>query len=116
MKVGANVPVCGVLPRLDRLIESLREGTRLPFIGENDCVLWCTIPLGGGDDIVVVVGDANVDFDLTWLGEGAGEGDSEALLKGCARHRGPFCAGTDISRCCMLCVNTGVQGYTRIVL
>lgn len=37
-----------------------------------------------------------VDFDLVWTvgGAGEGEGEPDALLNGCARHRGPFCAGT----------------------
>jgi hypothetical protein len=38
MNVGAKVPVCGVLPLFERLVESLLEGTELPFMGENDCV------------------------------------------------------------------------------
>jgi hypothetical protein len=38
MKVGAKVPVCGVVPLVVRLVESLRDGIALPFIGEKDCV------------------------------------------------------------------------------
>jgi hypothetical protein len=71
------------------------------------------MPLEGGDDIG---GDVAVDLDRIWLGDGAGDGEAEALLKGCARHRGPFCAGALISKVQHESVNTELLGYTRILL
>jgi len=75
-------------------MESFREGTSPALSGENeDWCRWCSGPLTGEDESGE---DIMVDFDLEWLGVGPGEGEGEALalLKGCARHRGPFCAGT----------------------
>ena len=92
MNEGAKVPVKGVLPRFefDRIrVESLRVGAGPVGIGEKDWCLWWTMPPGGesGDEMIVDFGRALL------LGDGAGEGDAEALLNGFVRHLGPFCAG-----------------------
>lgn len=95
IKVGAKVPVAGVLLRceLDRIrVEPLRDGAGPDVSGEKDWLRWCPTAGEGesGDDI-------SIDFGRPLLGEVTGEGDVELLLNGFDLHLGPLWAGAVIS-------------------
>jgi hypothetical protein len=98
MKVGAKVPVAGVLLRceFERIrVELFLDGKGPDVKGEKDWWRWWPTPDGGESGDVNIV-DLGRPLALL-LGVATGEGEAEALLKGLVLHLGPLWPGAAMS-------------------